>query len=125
MNGISFILLLTCVIWLVQSHNVLLGKQDKTNSESIVRFPEILPPISIVDLKKSFRRVSRVDAERNILSKKKVPPKKKPRTSPPPNCVPLKSSCKPPAPPCCEPCAFCHCHLFQTVCIYRMGYPHC
>ncbi|XP_069809639.1 agouti-signaling protein-like [Dendropsophus ebraccatus] len=124
MNGVHVSLLLACIIWVVQSHIVQEEKQEKVTGDSIVRFPEILPPISIIDLKRSSRRVSRTDAERNKLAKKKEIPKKKPRT-PPPNCVPLKSSCKPPAPPCCEPCAFCHCHIFQTVCIYKMGYPHC
>ncbi|XP_063816298.1 agouti-signaling protein-like [Pseudophryne corroboree] len=125
MNGISLILLLACVIWMVQSHIILPENHNKSNTENIAQFAEILPQISIVDLKKSFRRVSRMDAERMKLSMKKVIPKKKARTPPPPNCVPLKSSCKPPAPPCCEPCAFCRCHLFQTVCYYKMGYPHC
>ncbi|KAG8565283.1 hypothetical protein GDO81_012786 [Engystomops pustulosus] len=124
MNESSLCLLLTCIIWVVNSHIVLDVKREKVNSDIMVRLPEILPPISIIDLKKSYRRVSRADAERNKLAKKKDIPKKTPRT-PPPNCVPLRSSCKPPAPPCCEPCAFCQCHLFKTVCIYKMGYSYC
>ncbi|XP_073462465.1 agouti-signaling protein-like [Aquarana catesbeiana] len=124
MNGVSLTLLLITIIWLVHSHIILEEKQERRSSIAMARFPEILPPI-IVDLKKSSRRVSRVDAEQNKLTKKKEIPKKKPQRLPPPNCVPLKSSCKPPAPSCCEPCAFCYCHIFQTVCVYRMGNPNC
>nr|DBA27730.1 TPA: hypothetical protein GDO54_008195 [Pyxicephalus adspersus] len=124
MNGIS-IILLTWFMALVYSHLAMEEKTEGTNTGSGVRLPELLPPISIVDLTKTSRRVSRVDAERNKLAKRKVVPKRKIHPPPPPNCVPLQSSCKPPAPPCCEPCAICYCHLFQTVCYYKMGYPHC
>ncbi|XP_073411322.1 agouti-signaling protein isoform X2 [Dendrobates tinctorius] len=124
MNTVQLSFLLACIICFVQSHIVLEEKQGKVKNESIVRFPEIHPPISIIDLKKYSRRVSRADAEKNRMAKKKDPPKKTTRT-PPPHCVPLKSSCKPPAPPCCEPCAFCHCQFFKTVCTYKMGNPHC
>ncbi|KAM3924033.1 agouti-signaling protein-like [Leptodactylus fuscus] len=124
MNGAHLSLLLACFIWVVESHIVPEEKQGKVISDSQVRFSEILPPISIIDLKKSSRRVSRTEAEKNRLPKKKDLPKKKPWT-PATNCVPLKSSCKPPAPPCCEPCAFCSCRFLKTVCIYKMGYPYC
>ncbi|KAM4031787.1 agouti-signaling protein-like isoform 1-T2 [Anomaloglossus baeobatrachus] len=124
MNRVQLSFLLACIMYYVQSHIVPEEKQEKVKSDSIVRFPEILPPISIIDLRKSSRRVSRADAEKNKMAKKKDLPKKKTRT-PPPHCVPLKSSCKPPAPPCCEPCAFCHCQFFKTVCTYKMGYPYC
>ncbi|KAM9296295.1 agouti-signaling protein [Gastrophryne carolinensis] len=120
------LILLTWSLALVHSHIVLEEKTEKTNIASVVRLPEILPPISIVDLTKASRRVSRVDAERNKMAKRKaIPKRKKKHPPPPPNCVPLQSSCRPPAPPCCEPCAICHCHLFQTVCYYKMGYPYC
>ncbi|XP_068120717.1 agouti-signaling protein-like [Hyperolius riggenbachi] len=126
MNGISLLFLLVSVVLLVHSYHIIPEERyDKTDAASIAQLPDFLPPISIIDLRKSSRRVSRTDAERNTPAKKKVIPKKKPRASPPPNCVPLKSSCKPPAPPCCEPCAFCHCHLFRSVCVYKMGYPNC
>ncbi|KAM8947560.1 agouti-signaling protein [Pelodytes ibericus] len=125
MKGVHFLFFLTYLLGLAQSHFVLEEKKEGINSGSIIRFPELLPPISIVDLTKASRRVSRLDAEKNKLSKRKMPPKKKTRPAPPPNCVPLLSSCKPPAPPCCEHCAICHCHLFQTICIYKMGYPQC
>ncbi|XP_075033658.1 agouti-signaling protein [Mixophyes fleayi] len=124
MNGISIIFLLPWFMAFVLSH-IVLEEKDRINTESVARFSEILPPISIVDLTKTSRRVSRIDAERNKLAKKKVPPKKKIHPPPPPNCVPLQTNCKPPASPCCEPCAICHCHLFKTVCYYKMGYPHC
>ncbi|KAM5135135.1 agouti-signaling protein-like [Mantella aurantiaca] len=125
MNGISLALLLTMVLWLGHSLIILEEKQDRSSSVAVARLPDILPPISIVDLKKSSRRVSRVEAEKNKIAKKKIIPKTKPRAPPPPNCVPLKSSCKPPAPPCCDPCAFCYCHFFKTVCLYKMGNPNC
>ncbi|XP_075428025.1 agouti-signaling protein [Ascaphus truei] len=123
MNGISVLLAVLTVP--VLSHIVLEEKKERTNIGRVIRFPELLPPISIVDLTKTSRRVSRLDAEKNKLAKKKVAPKKKRRPPPPLNCVPLLSSCKPPARPCCEHCAICHCHVFQTVCYYKMGYPNC
>ncbi|KAG8565282.1 hypothetical protein GDO81_012785 [Engystomops pustulosus] len=125
MNKVHLFLLSAYIIWVVHSHIVLEKKQQKFNSDSMRNFPEILPPISIIDLRKSSRMVSRAEAERNKLAKKKHLPKKKKPWTPPPNCVPLRSSCKPPAPPCCEPCAFCQCHFFKTVCIYKMGYSYC
>nr|FAA00757.1 TPA: Agouti signaling peptide [Xenopus tropicalis] len=117
MKGI-LLLLLTSLLVLVHSHIILEEKKEGTNSGSVIRFSELLPPISIVELTKTSRRVSRVDAEKNKLAKKPRPP-------PPPNCVPVLSSCKAPAAPCCEHCAICHCLLFQTVCYYKMGYPNC
>uniref|UniRef100_A0A8C5QMG3 Agouti-signaling protein n=1 Tax=Leptobrachium leishanense TaxID=445787 RepID=A0A8C5QMG3_9ANUR len=125
MKWMSLLFFMTCLLGLGHSHIVLEEKRDETNSGSIIRFPELLPPISIVDLTKASRRVSRVDAEKNKMAKRKVPQKKKLRPPPPANCVPLLSSCKPPAPPCCEHCAICQCHIFQTMCVYRMGYPQC
>ncbi|KAG8539454.1 hypothetical protein GDO81_020897 [Engystomops pustulosus] len=125
MKGISIFLLLIWLVALVQTHILLDEKQERTNSGSVGRFHERLPPISIVDLTKTSRRVSRVDAEKNKLAKRKSSPKKKVRPPPPSNCVPLQSNCKAPAPPCCDPCAICHCHLFQTVCYYRAGNPNC
>ncbi|XP_060692527.1 agouti signaling protein 1 [Hemiscyllium ocellatum] len=35
------------------------------------------------------------------------------------HCVPLWGMCLPPSPPCCNPCAFCHCRFFNTVCYCR------
>ncbi|KAM4692420.1 agouti-signaling protein [Rhinophrynus dorsalis] len=120
-----FLLLLTCLLVLVHTHIVLEEKKDTTHSGSVIRFPDLLPPISIVDLTKTSRRVSRAEAEKNKLAKRKVPPIKKPRPPPPPNCVPLLASCKPPARPCCDHCAICYCHLFQTICYYKTSYPNC
>ncbi|XP_056404126.1 agouti-signaling protein-like [Hyla sarda] len=125
MNGVHLSLLLACIIWVVQSHiEEMTHIQEEAGSDHIVRLSGILLPISIVKLKKTSQRVSKSDAEKNKSAKKKELPKKKSWT-PPANCVPLKSSCRPPAPPCCEPCAFCHCHIFHTVCVYKMGSPHC
>ncbi|CAN2391471.1 Involved in the regulation of melanogenesis. The binding of ASP to MC1R precludes alpha-MSH initiated signaling and thus blocks production of cAMP [Pristimantis euphronides] len=125
MKGIPIFLLLAWLTVLVHSHILFEEKPERPNSGSVARFSELLPPISIVDLTKTSRRVSRVDAEKNKLAKRKPLPKKKVHPPPPANCVPLQSSCKPPVPPCCEPCAICHCHLFQTVCYYKMGNPKC
>ncbi|XP_068118440.1 agouti-signaling protein-like [Hyperolius riggenbachi] len=124
MNGL-IVIVLSWFMALAYSHIVLEEERERDNTGSTVRLSELLPPVSIVDLTRASRRVSRVDAERNKLAKMKKVPKKKTHLPPPPNCAPLQSSCKPPAPPCCEPCAFCFCHLFQTVCYYRMGNPHC
>ncbi|XP_044152211.1 agouti-signaling protein-like [Bufo gargarizans] len=125
MNGLHLSLLLAYIIWVAESHIIPVEKQEKVSSRNIFRVPEIIPPISIIDLKKASRRVSRAEAEKNKWAKKKDVPEKKKTWTPPPNCVPLKSSCKPPAPPCCDPCAFCYCHFFKTVCIYKMGNPNC
>ncbi|XP_069809598.1 agouti-signaling protein-like [Dendropsophus ebraccatus] len=119
-----FLLLLAWLMVLVQSHIVIEETPDRTNSAGVSRLSELLPPISIVDLTKASRRVSRLDAEKNKLAKRKRQTKKK-LHSPPVNCVPLLSSCRPPVPPCCEPCAICHCHVFQTVCYYKMANPKC
>ncbi|XP_067904961.1 agouti signaling protein 1 [Heterodontus francisci] len=35
------------------------------------------------------------------------------------HCVQLWGMCLPPSPPCCNPCAFCHCRFFNTVCYCR------
>ncbi|XP_078274986.1 agouti signaling protein 1 [Rhinoraja longicauda] len=35
------------------------------------------------------------------------------------HCVQLWGMCLPPSPPCCHPCAFCHCHFFNAVCYCR------
>ncbi|XP_073411506.1 agouti-signaling protein-like [Dendrobates tinctorius] len=127
MKVISSFLLLYWLMVLAQSHILLEEKPDRYKSGSVARFSELHPPISIsiVDLTKTPRRVSRIDAEKNKAAKRKSLPKKKIHPPPPPNCVHLQSSCKPPVPPCCVPCAICRCHLFQTVCYYRMGNPNC
>ncbi|KAM4031789.1 agouti-signaling protein-like isoform 2-T3 [Anomaloglossus baeobatrachus] len=69
MNRVQLSFLLACIMYYVQSHIVPEEKQEKVKSDSIVRFPEILPPISIIDLRKSSRRVSRADAEKNKMAK--------------------------------------------------------
>ncbi|XP_056404567.1 agouti-signaling protein-like isoform X2 [Hyla sarda] len=125
MKGITMFLLVAWWMVLVQSHILIEEKPDRNNGGHVARLSELLPPISIVDLTKASRRVSRLDAEKNKLAKRKLLPKKKTHPPPPANCVPLQSSCKPPVPPCCEPCAICHCHLFQTVCYYKMVNPNC
>nr|FAA00750.1 TPA: Agouti signaling peptide [Callorhinchus milii] len=40
-------------------------------------------------------------------------------------CVKLWGMCLPPSPPCCHPCAFCHCRFFNTVCYCRKLNPKC
>ncbi|XP_066443724.1 agouti-signaling protein-like isoform X2 [Eleutherodactylus coqui] len=92
MKATSIFLLLAWLMVLVQSHILLEEKPERTNSGGIARFSERLPPISIVDLTKASRRVSRIDAEKNKLAKRKSLPKKKVHPPPPANCVPLHSS---------------------------------
>nr|QBY06349.1 agouti [Andrias davidianus] len=118
-----------CIIFILVT-NSHMNVEEKTTMEhstknDMKKLQGLLPPISIVELTKTSRRISRMDAEMKKLSKKKVPPRKAPRPLPPANCVPLSASCKPPSPLCCDPCAICHCRLFQTVCLYKMGYPNC
>ncbi|XP_028935437.1 agouti-signaling protein [Ornithorhynchus anatinus] len=99
--------------------------------------PRASPPVSIVAMTKGYKKISRKEAEKAVATakkknKKKNPsptkkalPKKAPRPSPPANCVATGARCRPPSGPCCDPCAFCHCRLFQTICFCRVLNPHC
>ncbi|XP_078508304.1 agouti-signaling protein [Lissotriton helveticus] len=128
-KNLFFSIFVFCIVSILvtNSHMNIEEKTIMENSASndMKKLQELLPPISIVELTRTSRRMSRSEAEKMKLSKKKVLPVKPPRRPPPANCTPLYSSCKPPSPPCCNPCAICKCQLFQTVCLYRMGYPNC
>eukprot|EP00069_Balaena_mysticetus_P021410 bmy_00563T0 len=49
----------------------------------------------------------------------------RPRPPPPGPCVATRDSCKPPAPACCDPCAFCQCRFFRSACSCRVLSPTC
>nr|XP_056701325.1 agouti-signaling protein [Euleptes europaea] len=122
--------LLLCCTLLTTSYSYMIF-EEKQNTDTAVgnnrmKLPD-LPPISIVDLTKASKKISRKEAEKRKSMKRKNRQKKHPqlKPSPPPNCVPTWSSCKPPSRPCCDFCAFCHCRLFQTVCYCRVGNPNC
>ncbi|XP_010901227.1 agouti signaling protein 1 [Esox lucius] len=120
------IFLLSCLssTWflMVYSHMVMEDKLSTNNSsssglqEGSVSDP---PPIVIVELSKSAKKKKNKKPRKNKFSVKST------RPTPPPNCVPLWGSCKPPNNGCCEYCAFCYCRLFKTVCYCRMGNPRC
>ncbi|XP_039354826.1 agouti-signaling protein isoform X2 [Mauremys reevesii] len=87
---------------------------------------ELIMPAS-GELTKTSRKVSRKEAEKKKESKRKTQKRKsrRPRPTLPANCVATWKNCKPPSPPCCDVCTFCHCRLFQTVCYCRVGNPNC
>ncbi|XP_006922112.3 agouti-signaling protein [Pteropus alecto] len=75
------------------------------------------PSVSIVALNKKSKTISRKEAEKKRSSKRK-PSMKVERHRPPlpAPCVAIRNSCKSPAPACCDPCAFCSCRFFRSVC---------
>ncbi|KAJ1076880.1 PREDICTED: agouti-signaling protein [Capra hircus] len=86
------------------------------------------PSVSIVALNKKSKKISRNEAEKKKrASKRKAPMKNVARTRPPPPtpCVATRDSCKPPAPACCDPCAFCQCRFFRSACSCRGLNPTC
>lgn len=62
-----------------------------------------------------------------VSPQRKAPMKNVARTRPPPPtpCVATRDSCKPPAPACCDPCAFCQCRFFRSACSCRVLNPTC
>ncbi|OWK03563.1 ASIP [Cervus elaphus hippelaphus] len=79
-------------------------------------------------LNKKSKKISRNEAEKKKRpSKRKAPMKNvaRPRPPPPTPCVATRDSCKPPAPACCDPCAFCQCRFFRSVCSCRVLNPTC
>ncbi|KAI4538435.1 hypothetical protein MG293_011838 [Ovis ammon polii] len=79
-------------------------------------------------LNKKSKKISRNEAEKKKrASKRKAPMKNVARTRPPPPtpCVATRDSCKPPAPACCDPCAFCQCRFFRSACSCRVLNPTC
>ncbi|XP_006144082.1 agouti-signaling protein isoform X2 [Tupaia chinensis] len=85
------------------------------------------PSVSIVALNKKSKAISRKEAEKKKSSKKKASMEKTMRSRPPPPvpCVATRDSCKPPAPACCDPCAFCQCRFFRSSCTCRVFNPGC
>ncbi|XP_070657628.1 agouti-signaling protein [Bos indicus] len=84
------------------------------------------PSVSIVALNKKSKKISRNEAEKKKRpSKRKAPMKNVARPPPPTPCVATRDSCKPPAPACCDPCAFCQCRFFRSACSCRVLNPTC
>ncbi|XP_028302186.1 agouti-signaling protein [Gouania willdenowi] len=77
------------------------------------------PPVAIVELPKASVKKKKTKKHK----KNKYGGNKRPFR--PANCVSLWGSCKAPGKTCCDPCAFCKCRLFKTVCFCRLGNPQC
>ncbi|XP_056607132.1 agouti signaling protein 1 [Triplophysa dalaica] len=117
--------LVLCLACCVSVHTHMLMEDKQNSNQTTIR--EYLknqtdtPPVLIVGLSKTPKKNKKSENKANknkYISHVKKPP-------PPPNCVPLWGSCRGPSAVCCEPCAFCYCRLFKTVCYCRMGYPKC
>ncbi|CAM4549006.1 unnamed protein product [Lepidochelys olivacea] len=124
-----FLALFLCSVLLSTAYSHMIFEENRdTNLATNIRMklPD-LPPISIAELTKTSRKVSRKEAEKKKESKRKTETRKsrRPRPTHPPNCVATWKNCKPPSPPCCDFCTFCHCRLFQTVCYCRVGNRNC
>ncbi|KAL2763811.1 agouti-signaling protein precursor [Daubentonia madagascariensis] len=84
------------------------------------------PSVSIVALNKKSKKISRKEAEKKRSSKEaSVKKAARPRPTPAAPCVATRFSCKPPAPACCDPCAYCHCRFFRSACSCRVLNPSC
>ncbi|NWH76916.1 ASIP protein, partial [Piaya cayana] len=124
-----FLSLLLCCSLLraANSHLVIEEKRECNLSRSNKMNLQDLPPLSIVDLRRTSQKVSRKEAENKKSSKKnarlKTPPK--PRPTPAANCVPNFKTCKPHLNSCCNYCALCKCRIFQTICQCLMLNPKC
>ncbi|XP_067856318.1 agouti signaling protein 1 [Heptranchias perlo] len=123
-----WILQCTCCL-LVYSH--LAMEEKKTDAPQRMNISDLhaeqqskYTGISIVELPNSRKNSRRDGGRKNpnqhnnnngIMMVHKV---KKPRLHNG-QCVQLWGMCLPPSPPCCNPCAFCHCRFFSTVCYCR------
>ncbi|KAG8517809.1 Agouti-signaling protein, partial [Galemys pyrenaicus] len=121
--------LLVCLCFLTAcSHLVLEEKprDDRSLRSNSSMYLLDFPSVSIVALNKKSEKISRKEAEKKS-SKKKASMKKaaRPRPQPPAACVATRDSCKPPAPACCDPCAYCQCRFFRSVCSCRVLSPNC
>nr|XP_045376983.1 agouti-signaling protein isoform X3 [Camelus bactrianus] len=99
------------------------GSLRSNSSKNLLDFPSV----SIVALNKKSK-ISRKEAEKKKSSSKKKAPTKKvarPRPPLPTPCVATRDSCKPPAPACCDPCAFCQCRFFRSLCSCHVLSPTC
>ncbi|XP_049635375.1 agouti-signaling protein [Suncus etruscus] len=124
------LLLLMLVVFLyglaVYSH---LAPEEKTRDDKSLESNSSLnqldfPAVSIMALNKNSKKVSRKEAEEKS-PKKKTSVKKVARPRLPMPCVATRSSCRPPAPACCDPCASCQCRFFRSVCSCRVLKPNC
>ncbi|XP_012583642.1 PREDICTED: agouti-signaling protein isoform X2 [Condylura cristata] len=129
---ITRLLLATLLIWMcfltACSH---LAPEEKPRDDRSLRSNSSMnlldfPSVSIVALNKKSEKISRKEAEKKS-SKKKAAMKKgaRPRPQAPAACVATRDSCKPPSPACCDPCAYCQCRFFRSVCSCRVLSPNC
>ncbi|XP_051986562.1 agouti signaling protein 1 isoform X1 [Xyrauchen texanus] len=116
-----------CLACCVTVHTHMLMEEQHNSNQTSISFHMLnqtdAPPVLIVGLSKTPMKNKK--SEKKPKKNKFSARDKKPLPPPPPNCVPLWGSCKTPSAVCCEPCAFCHCRMFKTVCYCRMGYPRC
>ncbi|XP_059836992.1 agouti signaling protein 1 isoform X2 [Hypanus sabinus] len=129
MAGIVYyywILQCTCCI-LVYSHLVIEEKFPETPQNKNISdlHQSKYTGISIVELPSSrkfhFRRESGRIFPNQLERDNRIPvgPKIKKLRRYDGHCVQLWGVCLPPSPPCCNPCAFCHCRFFNTICYCR------
>ncbi|XP_069744279.1 agouti signaling protein 1 [Narcine bancroftii] len=121
-----WILQCTCY-FLVYSHFVIEETPQKKNSSDLPQATYI----SIVELP-SNRKISfiRENGRKDASQHKRIngitmTHKMKRLRAYNGHCVQLWGMCLPPSPPCCNPCAFCHCRFFNTVCYCRKLNPKC
>ncbi|KAM5220218.1 agouti-signaling protein isoform 1-T14 [Hipposideros larvatus] len=118
--------LIVCLCFLAASGH--LAPEEKARDDRSLRSNSSMnlldsPSVSIVALNKKSKMISRKEAEKKKRSSEKKASMKKvarPRPPPPSPCVATRYSCKPPAPACCDPCAFCKCRFFSSVCSCRV-----
>ncbi|XP_066522305.1 agouti signaling protein 1 [Hoplias malabaricus] len=118
-GSLVFCLGLCLAFWETVECHLLMEELNLTTSTFINQ--TLSPSVLIVELSNTSKKMktSEKKPKKNSVSVQvRRPP-------PPPDCIPLWGNCKNPNNVCCEPCAFCHCRLFRTVCYCRMGYPRC
>ncbi|XP_037353981.1 agouti-signaling protein-like isoform X1 [Talpa occidentalis] len=118
--------LLVCLCFLTAcSHLAPEEKPRDDRSKSSMNLLDF-PSVSIVALNKKSEKISRKEAEKKSSKKKASMTKAaRPRPQSPAACVATRDSCKPPAPACCDPCAYCQCRLFRSACSCRVLSPRC
>nr|XP_055069910.1 agouti signaling protein 1 [Misgurnus anguillicaudatus]XP_055069911.1 agouti signaling protein 1 [Misgurnus anguillicaudatus] len=116
--------LVLCLACCVNVHTHMVMENQHISSQTTISVYQTnqtdTPPVLIVGLStpKKNKKSEKKPKKNKYSTRVKKPP-------PPANCVQLWESCKGPSAVCCDPCAFCYCRLFKTVCYCRMGYPKC
>ncbi|XP_015220500.1 agouti signaling protein 1 [Lepisosteus oculatus] len=126
----SSVTLLCCFVFssagllVAYAHMVMEQSNDSTSPSLHENNQPDVPPVVIVELPKT-KKNHRKATEKISMKNRLVSRSRKPRPPPPANCVPVWGGCRLPGAACCDPCAFCHCRLFKTVCYCRVGNPQC